>query len=44
MEKAIEKGREFILEAQKKKEHNINPYRRPVDFNAKDKVWVSIKP
>jgi hypothetical protein len=44
MEKAIEKGREFILEAQRKKERDINPHRRPVDFNTEDKVWVSTKP
>ena len=44
MSNAITKGREFMLEAQKKKERDVNPHWRLVDFGTDDKVWVSTKP
>ena len=43
MNEAIEKGKEVILEAQAKKERDVNTHRRPVDFAVDDKVWVSTK-
>ena len=43
MNKALEKGREFIQKAQEKKEHNINVHCRPVDQKVGDKVQVSTK-
>ena len=43
MNKAIEKGKEVILEAQAKKEQDINTHWQPVDFVVDNKVWVSTK-
>jgi transposase InsO family protein len=43
MEQALEKGRECIRKAQEKKERDINAHRRPIDFEVRDKVWVSTK-
>ena len=43
MEQALEKGRECIQKAQDKKERDINAHRRPVDFQAGDKVWVTTR-
>jgi hypothetical protein len=43
MQQALEKGRELMADAQKKKEADVNSSRRPIDFQVGDKVWVSTK-
>ena len=43
MQEALEKGKEFIKKAQEKKEKDINKYRRLIDFQVKDKVFISTK-
>ena len=38
MNEAIEKGKEFMKQAQEKMEQSTNTYRRPVNFTVGDKV------
>jgi hypothetical protein len=40
---AIKQAQDCIKKAQDKKRHNINLYKRPVDFKVKDKVFVLTK-
>jgi hypothetical protein len=43
MYNTLEKEKKFITIIQKQKEQNINIYQRSVDFEIKDKVYVSTK-
>src|ERR1700721_693319 len=43
MHSAIEKGQEIMKKSQKKKEKDINIYQRAIDFQVKDKVFISTK-
>jgi hypothetical protein len=43
MKDALAKGKELMVKAQAKKEKDVNTHRRPIDFKAKDMVWVSTK-
>ena len=40
---AIEVAKENMAKAQAKKEHDVNLYRRPVDFQVGDKVYILTK-
>jgi hypothetical protein len=39
----IRQAQDCIKKAQDKKRHNIDLYKQPVDFEVKDKVFVSTK-
>jgi hypothetical protein len=43
MYQAIEVAKENIVKVQAKKEHDVNPHRRPVDFKAGDRVYILTK-
>jgi hypothetical protein len=43
MQDALKLGKELMAKAQAKKEADVNAHRRPIDFTAKDKVYVSTK-
>ena len=43
MNEAIEKGKEFMKQAQEKMEQSTNAHRRPVNFTVGDKVWLTTK-
>jgi hypothetical protein len=43
MYNAIKQAQDCIKKAQDKKRHNINLYKRLVDFEVKDKVFVLTK-
>jgi transposase InsO family protein len=43
LQEAWETARSIMSRAQEKKIRDVNPHRRQVDFQAKDKVWVSTK-
>ena len=43
MYQAIKVAKENIAKAQAKKEHDVNPYRWPVDFKAGNKVYILTK-
>jgi hypothetical protein len=43
MQQALQKGKELMLQAQQKKENDVNAHRRAIDFKVGDKVWISTK-
>jgi hypothetical protein len=43
MQEALRKGKQLMIDAQKKKENDVNAHRRTIDFKVGDKVWVSTK-
>src|SRR6202021_333805 len=43
MHSVIEKRQEIMKKSHKKKEKDINIYQRAIDFQVKDKVWISTK-
>jgi hypothetical protein len=43
MNEAIEKGKEFITQAQKKIEQSTNAHQCLVNFTVGDKVWLTTK-
>jgi hypothetical protein len=40
---AIKQAQDCIKKAQDKKQRDVNPHKRPVDFEVKDKVFVLTK-
>jgi hypothetical protein len=43
MQEAWETACKIMKEAQDKKERDVNPHYRPIDFKPKDKVWILTK-
>ena len=43
MHEALEKGKALMVDAQAKKEWDVNRHWRPIDFDVKDKVYISTK-
>jgi hypothetical protein len=39
----IKQAQDCIKKTQNKKQHNIDLYKRPIDFKVKDKVFILIK-